>query len=87
MKHFQKLLLLLVLLVAGVQSAWAVDEIYARINTAYHYMEIHYDDMRLANMTSDEISILAGDGSPGWWGVQTSFLMSSMSSELSSTLG
>lgn len=68
MKHFQKLLLLLVLLVAGAQSAWAVDEIYARINTAYHYMEIHYDDMRLANMTSDEISILAGDGSPGWWG-------------------
>lgn len=68
MKHFQKLLLLLVLLVAGAQSAWAVDEIYARINTAYHTMEIHYDDMRLANMTSDEISILAGDGSPGWWG-------------------
>ena len=68
MKNLKKLLLLLGLLVAGAQSAWAVDEIYARINTAYHYMEIHYDDMRLGNMTSDEISILAGDGSPAWWG-------------------
>ena len=67
MKKLQKLLLLLGLLVAGVQSAWAVDEIYARINTAYHEMELHYDDMRLANMTSDEISILAPNGSPGWW--------------------
>ncbi len=58
-KQIRRLFLLLCLVVAGAQSAWAEDQLYARINTAYHTMEIHYDEMFLANMTSEEISFLA----------------------------
>ena len=69
-KQIKRLFLLLCLILAGVQSAWAEDELYARINTSTHTMEVHYDGMRLANMTSDEISFLAkeeGFYREQWW--------------------
>ena len=62
MKTINRLLLLFCLILLGTAKMWAEDEVYARINTAYHTMELHYDGMRLANLTSDEISFLADNG-------------------------
>ena len=65
--NIRKLFLLLCLIVAGVQSAWAADEVYARIDTYYNIMYLCYDEQRLANMTSDEVSFLVDDGTPEWF--------------------
>ena len=58
---------MLCLIMAGVQSAWAVVEVYARVNTHYNTMYLCYDDQRLANMTADEVSLLVDNGTPEWF--------------------